>query len=305
MHTLRPSTTMMRRLASLMAGTALLAACASIPQRNDQLDQARTAVRSLEQDPDAQTAATQQLRSARNDLQRANDAFEKKRPPDDVTYFAYLADREARAGKALANEYRAHQELAKGGEERNRILLQARNREVEQAREAAQTAQQQTQAAQQRAQAAENQVQQERQQLTDLQARQTARGLELTMASDVLFNTGSATLKPGAMLQIKRLGDFMRGSPQTRIIVEGYTDSVGSAAYNEELSQARAQAVASALESEGLAADRIQTIGRGKNYPVASNMTSAGRQQNRRVDIILSDMSGRFAQAATQAPEVR
>lgn len=307
MHTLLSGTPNMRRLAaaSLIAGAALLAACASTPHRNDQLEQARTAVRSLEQDPDAQTAAAQQVRDARNDLQHANDAFAQKRPPDEVTYLAYLADREALTGKALASEYRARQELAKGNEERNAILLEARNKEVAQAKEAAQSAQQQTQAAEQRAQTAENRVQQEKQQLAELNTRQTARGLELTMASDVLFNTASATLKPGATLQINRLADFMRSNPRTRIIVEGYTDGRGSAAYNQELSQARAQAVASALESQGLAPDRIQTIGRGKDYPVASNMTSAGRQQNRRVDIILSDMSGRFAQAATQAPEVR
>ncbi len=307
MHTLDSGSMIKRRLAaaSLMVVAALLAACATTPQRNDQLEQARTAVRGLEQDPDAQTAAAQQLRDARNDLQRANEAFEKRRPRDEVTYLAYLADREAQTGRALANEYRARQQLARANDERNRILLEARNREVEQARAEAQRAQAQTQAAQQRAQSAESQLQRERQQLADLQARQTARGLELTMASDLLFNTGSATLKPGAMLQINRLAAFMHGNPQTRIIVEGYTDNRGSAAYNEELSQARAQAVASALESDGIAADRIQTIGRGKDYPVASNMTPAGRQQNRRVDIILSDMQGHFAQAATQAPEVR
>lgn len=305
MHTVYSSTSILRRLAAvgLMAAVALLAACATTPQRNDQLEQARTTVRGLDQDPDAQTAAAQQLRDARNDLQRANDAYGQKRPPEKVTHLAYLADHEAQTGKALASEYRARQQLAKGNEERSRILLEARNREVDRAREATQAAQAQTQAAQQRAQAAENKLQQEKQQLTDLQARQTARGLELTMASDVLFNTASATLKPGATLQINRLADFMRGNHQTRIIVEGYTDGRGSAAYNQELSQARAQAVASALESAGIAADRIQTIGRGKDYPVASNMSPSGRQQNRRVDIILSDMSGRFAQAATQAPE--
>ena len=97
----------------------------------------------------------------------------------------------------------------------------------------------------------------------------------------------------------------MHDSPKTRIIVEGYTDNQGSAVYNEQLSEERAQAVASALTTEGITPDRVQTIGRGKGYPVASKWTAVGRQQNRRVDIILSDTSGRFAQGATQAPPMR
>lgn len=296
----------------VLVTAAGLSACASRPQRNDQLEQARIAVQSLEQDPNAQQAAADQLRDARNDLQRANDAFEKHRSPEEVTYLAYLADRKAEAGKARTEEYRAHQELAKGNEERNRILLEARNQEVqnarrqaEQAQQQAQQSQQQAQQLQQEAQQAQSQLQKEQQELADLKTRETARGLELTLASDLLFNTGSATLKPGATLQLNRLADFMRQNPKTRIIVEGYTDSRGSAQYNEMLSQQRAQAVASALETQGVAMDRIQTVGRGKDYPVASNETSAGRQQNRRVDIILSDMSGRFAQGAEQGPVVR
>ncbi|MGH8258690.1 MAG: OmpA family protein, partial [Steroidobacteraceae bacterium] len=272
----------------------------------------RVSVRTLEQDPDAMTAAASQLRDARNDLQRANHAFDKREAPSQVTYLAYLADREAETGKALADEYRAHQQLAQGNEERNRILLQARTAEAQHARETAQNqaqraqqAQQQAQQAQQQAQQAQSQLQKEQQALSDLKTRETQRGLELTLASDVLFNTGSAQLKPGATLQLTRLADFMRGNAKTRIIIEGYTDGRGSAAYNDMLSEQRAQAVASVLESQGVAMDRVQTIGRGKSFPVASNATPAGRQQNRRVDIILSDMSGRFAQGAAQGPVVR
>jgi outer membrane protein OmpA-like peptidoglycan-associated protein/outer membrane murein-binding lipoprotein Lpp len=303
MQPLRSSPTMMRLLISGIAtSVALLAGCASQPVRNEQLEHARTTVQSLEQDPNAQQAAADQLRDSRRDLQRADAAFQKGESPQQVTYLAYLADHEAQAGKAFTDEYRTRQALAKGNEERNRILLEARNQEIQQARQTAQTAQQRMQDAQAQAQSAQNQLQQERQQLAEMKTRQTARGLELTLASNLLFNTGSSTLKPGATLQLGRLADFMRGNSKARIIIEGYTDNRGSADYNQQLSQARAQAVASALESEGIGSDRIQPIGRGKDFPVASNETPAGRQQNRRVDIVLSDMSGRFAQAATQAP---
>ncbi|MFZ0501746.1 MAG: OmpA family protein [Steroidobacteraceae bacterium] len=282
-----------------------LSACATQPQRNDQLEDARVAVGSLEQDPDAQTAAASQLRDARNDLQHAEQAFQNRESPEQVTYLAYLADREAQAGKEHADAYRANQELAQGSEERNHILLEARNHEVTQARQAEAAQAQQTQAAQQQAQQAQAELQKERQDLANLKARETARGLELTFASDVLFDTASATLKPGASLQLNRLADFMRDSPQTRIIIEGYTDNRGSAAYNQQLSEERAQAVASALTTQDITSDRVQAIGRGKEFPVATNGTSAGRQQNRRVDIILSDTSGRFAHGAMQAPSLQ
>jgi outer membrane protein OmpA-like peptidoglycan-associated protein len=288
-------------LSPTMAGLAaagILSGCASQPQRNDQLEQARTDVHSLEQDPDAQAAAQQQLRDAHADLQRADDALDKHRSSDEVTHLAYLADREADAGKALADEYRARQQLAKAGEERSHIQLEGRTEEAQRANEQAQNAREE-------AQRAQTELQKEQQELSELKTRQTQRGVELTLASDLLFNTGSAELKPGATLQISRLADFMRSNPKARVIVEGYTDSTGTAAHNEQLSQERAQAVASALETQGIMMDRIQTVGRGQDYPVASNDSSAGRQQNRRVDVILSDESGRFAQGATQGPVVR
>lgn len=280
-----------------------LAGCATTPQpRNARLDEARAAVQSLERDPAAQRAAAAQLRKSRDDLQRANAAYEKRQPVKDVTYLAYLAQREAQTGKMYADEYRARRQLARGNAERSRILLEARNREVDQAREASKAQAQKARAAEQQTKVAQSELKKEQQELSSMKARRTARGLELTLASDLLFNTGSATLKQGAIQQLNRLADFMHGNRKARIIVEGYTDSRGSGPYNLMLSQERAQSVASALESQGIASDRIRTVGRGKGYPVASNATAAGRQQNRRVDIVLSDMDGRFAPDATQGP---
>lgn len=296
MKTRRTRTTTRLAAFAVVTSAALLAACATRPPvRNEQLDQARNTVHSLEQDPDAQRVAANQLHAARHDLQRANAAFAKHRSSATVNYLAYLANREAEAGKAYTDEYRARQGLAKGKEERSRILLDARNREIQQARAAAQTAQQ-------RVRSEQSQLREEKRQLSALKARQTARGLQLTLASNLLFSNASSTLKAGGTQQLGRLADFMRRHPKTRIIIEGYTDNRGPAAYNQRLSQARAQAVADAIESEGVSQSRIQAIGRGENFPVASNATPAGRLQNRRVDIILSDMGGRFAQAATQAP---
>ena len=90
----------------------------------------------------------------------------------------------------------------------------------------------------------------------------------------------------------------MKKNDGTKVMIEGHTDSRGSDEYNEELSQRRAQAVEDALAFRGVDRDRVEAVGKGEGFPVASNDTRAGRQQNRRVEIVFSDQAGRFASGA-------
>lgn len=281
----------MKKLIITIGAAAVLSACASAPQRNDQLEQARAQVQTLAADPMAQQAAGSDLDQARTSLNQADSAFQQKRPPQQVNQLAYLALRHAQAGEARVSEARARQQIAKAQEDRNRIQLQARERETEAAKAEAATARN-------TAAAAQSELASARQELSDLQAKQTDRGLVMTL-SDVLFDTGKATLKAGATRDLDRLAHALKDNPNTRVKIEGYTDSVGSDSYNQELSQRRAQAVADALQSRGVPADRYQIEGLGKEFPVATNDTPAGRQQNRRVEIVFSDDAGRFAQGET------
>jgi len=276
------------KLITVSALAAVLAACASAPQRNDQLEQARAEVQAFTADPMAQQAAGNDIDQARTSLNQADSAFQQKRPPEEVNQLAYLALRHAQAGEARIAEARARQEVAKAQDERNRIQLQAREREAENAKSEAATARN-------TAQAAQSELANARQELNDLQAKQTDRGMVMTL-SDVLFDTGRATLKPGATRDLDRLAQALKDNANTRVKIEGYTDSVGSMAYNQGLSERRAQAVADALEVRGVPPDRYQVEGLGKEYPVASNNTPEGRQQNRRVEIVFSDNAGRFAE---------
>jgi len=276
------------KLITVSALAAVLAACASAPQRNDQLEQARAEVQAFTADPMAQQAAGNDIDQARTSLNQADSAFQQKRPPEEVNQLAYLALRHAQAGEARIAEARARQEVAKAQDERNRIQLQAREREAENAKSEAATARN-------TAQAAQSELANARQELNDLQAKQTDRGMVMTL-SDVLFDTGRATLKPGATRDLDRLAQALKDNANTRVKIEGYTDSVGSMAYNQGLSERRAQAVADALEVRGVPADRYQVEGLGKEYPVASNNTPEGRQQNRRVEIVFSDNDGRFGE---------
>jgi outer membrane protein OmpA-like peptidoglycan-associated protein len=280
---------------------ALLLACASAPQRNESVEEARTEVQKLSQQPLAQQAASTDIEAARSSLQQADTALQQRKSPDEVNHLAYLALRHAQAGQARVAAAAARQEVAQAEQERNRVVLQTRERETQRARSEAETARSQAETAKNEAQAVQSQLESARQQLQDLQAKQTERGMVVTLG-DVLFDTGRATLKPGAERALERLAQFLRTNPGTRIIVEGHTDSVGSEAYNEELSQRRAQAVTEALRARGVPAEQYQAKGLGKAYPVASNETPAGRQQNRRVEIVFSDASGRFAEGPSADP---
>jgi outer membrane protein OmpA-like peptidoglycan-associated protein len=280
----------MKKLLLVGAVTAAIAACATAPQRSEQVEQARAEIQTLTQDPLAQQAAGKDLEAARKSMQDAEMALQQKQPPAVVDHYAYLAKRHAEAGEARVAEAHSRQEVARAEGDRNKILMDSRSRE-------AMNAQSQADAAKNQTAAAQAQLANAQQQLADLQAKQTDRGVVVTLG-DVLFDTGQATLKPGADLAVNRLATYLSSNPKTKVLIEGHTDARGSEDYNIGLSDRRARAVSTALESHGIAADQIQTLGRGKAYPVASNDTPEGRQQNRRVEIVFSDASGRFAQSS-------
>jgi outer membrane protein OmpA-like peptidoglycan-associated protein len=104
---------------------------------------------------------------------------------------------------------------------------------------------------------------------------------------DILFDVDQATLKPGAMQNLFRLVTFLKQYPDRGVLVEGHTDSTGSDTYNLSLSEQRAESVRSFLTQNGIGAARVLARGYGKAYPVAGNDTSAGRQRNRRVDLVI------------------
>ena len=129
--------------------------------------------------------------------------------------------------------------------------------------------------------------------VAELNARQTERGLVITL-SDILFDFDKATLKSGADRALNKVAGFLDEYEKRNILIEGFTDNVGKTSYNVDLSQRRANAVRDALISKGISQSRIRTNGLGEEYPVATNDTEAGRQQNRRVEIVISDESGKI-----------
>jgi outer membrane protein OmpA-like peptidoglycan-associated protein len=134
-----------------------------------------------------------------------------------------------------------------------------------------------------------------------LETRDTARGLIVNL-SDVLFDFDQASLKPGAKEKLAKVSGILLAYPTLHVNVEGHTDSVGTDDYNLKLSQRRADAVRDYLTSNGIGPANVQSIGLGKAGPVASNDTAPGRQQNRRVEMVVSgDVIGQPIQPTTSS----
>ena len=278
--------------AKLLTGLGLalaLGACASMPQPNAALENARAAVQTAEADPNVQRYSALDLEAARKDLAIAEDANVHHKDAE-VNQPAYLALQNARLAQAHAAAKADDARVAAGQAERDQIMLAARTREANNANRAAANANQAKDAALNERDAANQEAARAQAELEQLKATPTPRGSVMTLG-DVLFDTGRAELKPGAARKLDQLVQFLVEHPERRVQIDGFTDSVGSDSYNEELSQRRADSVKAALLSRGVDASRVSTEGYGKAYPVANNSDSGGRQLNRRVEVVIGNSS--------------
>lgn len=258
---------------------AILAGCASAPENIEELQTARAVVPQVEASPRAGVAATY-VSDARKALDRANRLAERGGDLEDIQYEARIASLNAEIANERILAAQAREEIEKGTQERQAVLIEAREREAQRkAREAQQAA------------ARASSLEQE---LAALKAKPTPRGMVLTLG-DVLFDTGEATLKPGAYPTIERVAEVLKQQPERRVTIEGHTDSVGAEEYNQELSQRRAAAVETALIERGVSRDQIISVGKGESFPVASNDNAGGRQQNRRVELIFAEAGSSVA----------
>jgi len=212
-----------------------------------------------------------------------------------VSHLAYVAEQQAVLASTVGQRKRIERDIERLDRER-----EARDRQSQAAAAEARASAAQRQAADlaERNRALEASVTRERERaeqvsarLRQMQASETDRGLVLTF-QDVLFDVGQATLRGPAFARIDQLAAVLRDYPERNVLVEGFTDTTGSAQTNQRLSEQRALAVKDALVSRGIAANRIATRGHADRYPVASNAGEEGRRQNRRVEVILSNEKG-------------
>ena len=304
-----------KTLIAAALASLLLAACAATPVKPAGAEAARARLTQLQSNPDLATRAPVAMKDAELAVRVA------EQPQADVeiaNYNVYMADRKVDIAVAQAETALAEDQRVGLAQQRDKARLDARTREADVAtsklasarveiadqksqaettRLAAADAAQQAalQSAQQSAQqSAELQRQAALQsaelqrQLDELHAKATDRGMVLTLG-DVLFASGRADLKVGATNNLNRLVAFLNNYPDRTVVIEGYTDNIGGDDYNLGLSQRRADSVKSYLTGQGIASMRLTSTGKGLSNPIAGNDSAAGRQQNRRVEVIIDN----------------
>ena len=273
-----------RSLIGAAIAASLFAGCASVPKQPAGSAQVRAKLTALQGDAILATRAPVATKDAELAVQQAEIA-----QPDLglAAHRVYIADRKVDTARALAQTKFAEEERTALNQQSEKARLDSRTREADLAKSDAVSALAESASARSDADAAVLAASELQRQLEILQARPTDRGLVLTLG-DTLFATGKAELKSGAAANLDRLTAFMTEYPQRTAAIEGFTDSMGSDEYNQDLSERRADAVKGYLVRQGVETSRLSSTGRGENSPVADNESAAGRQQNRRVEVVIS-----------------
>jgi outer membrane protein OmpA-like peptidoglycan-associated protein len=263
---------------------------------------ARAAVDAASNDADIARYAPVQLDEAQQAIRQAETLWYDEEDVTEAEHQAYLATRRVAIARTVTEGGKAVEEAKTLARQREAVLLEIRTAEADRAlsaaekraaearrdRAAAEQARMEAEQARAEAAALAESERKLREELAELQAQQTERGLVLTLG-DVLFDVDEATLKVGATQSLSRLAAFLKEYPDRQVLVEGHTDSTGTEEYNLGLSQRRAESVVQFLTVNAIASNRIIARGYGKAYPIATNDSAAGRQLNRRVEIVILD----------------
>ena len=276
-----------KTLVATTVASILLAACAAAPLKPDGATEARAKLTQLQSDPNLASRAPVAMKEADSAVREAEQPQVDK---DLGAYRVYMADRKIDTARALAETSLAEDQRAALSADRDKARLDARTHEADVAKGQVAAARGDANAAQAAAASSEQQTAELQRQIDMLQAKATDRGLVLTLG-DVLFATGRADLKSGASGNLNKLVAFLNKYPDRTVLIEGYTDNVGSEDYNQALSERRADSVKSYLAEQGIGALRLSASGKGESDAVGSNDSSTGRQQNRRVEVIISNPS--------------
>ena len=281
-----------RPLAATALATLVLASCASAPKPVDSLERARGDYARAASDTTIVRHAPEKLDEANRALKLADARWKEKESRDEIEHYAYLARQRVEIARLIAESKEANRELENMKLERQRVQLEVRASELDRSRGELERSRAEIEKARLEAEELKRQMK-------ALQAKETERGMVLTLG-DVLFESEQSELAPGAARNIDKIAEFMDAYPERRAVVEGHTDSMGEEDFNLKLSRDRAYSVRQALSARGISTSRISIEGFGETVPVASNDSSAGRRENRRVEIIFPDIdtSTQVSQAA-------
>lgn len=286
----------------IVAIAVLMGACSSAPRTTSLLDQTRSDYHAAQSNPKVAIHAPVEMKQATQAMEQADAASKDRDSAEKVDKLAYLAKQKIALTQEVAKKKSAEAEVAASGKERDQMRLEQRTNEADranasaaQSRLALDVANAETVQAQSdlgRALVRKDQLEAE---LAELSAKKTERGIVITLG-DVLFGSDMARMNADGMRTVQKLASVLQQHPQRKVMIEGFTDTTGTALHNQKLSERRANAVSNALQETGIASERITMRGYGAEYPVAANTTAASRQLNRRVEIVLSDADGKIMQ---------
>lgn len=312
----------LKAVAAATVFSVLLASCASAPQSPPGAADVRAKLTRLQSDSNLGSRAPVEIKEAETAVKLAE--MPVPRDKDLGAYRVYLADYKVEIAEAKATTRFAEDQRVELSKQREDARLNARTREADmarndadRAREDADTARRARDGAEEARRTAENtsadaarqaelalknsenalalaaadadrDKAELQRQIDLLEAKTTERGLVLTLGN-VLFETGRSDLKPGATTSLDKLVAFLNQYPDRKAVIEGHTDNVGSSDSNQALSQRRAESVNSYLQQHGIGSQRLSASGMGEGQPVADNDSENGRQQNRRVEVIIDN----------------
>lgn len=269
----------------MLISTLVIAGCASSPKKPDGAEALRNNLSQLQGDANLASLAPVALKEAEEAVKIAEQPTKDK---ELAAHRMWIAESRVEIARARAQSRYNEDQRSALSENRETARLDARTQEADSARLKADSARDEAEMARAEAESARMEAQELKQQIADLNARPTDRGLVMTLG-DVLFATGKAELMGGAASNLDKLASFLKEYPERTAEIEGHTDNVGSADLNRGLSQRRADSVKTYLVQQGVESSRLSTTGKGFDSPVAGNESAAGRQQNRRVEIIISE----------------
>ena len=256
----------------LISTCLLLNGCATSTKVPASVVELREKLTSLQANPQLSSRAPVAIKDAEKAVLAAETVPKNKRL---ANHLIWMADHKIDLASEQAQVRYLEEQRKNLGEARETARLDSRTQEADRAHADADMARQQAEDLQR--------------QLAELNAKKTERGMVITLG-DVLFETDKSELKAGSFNNLNKLSAFLIQYPEKTISIEGHTDSIGNDDYNLALSERRASAVKSFMLGQGIVSSRMSALGKGENFPVASNDSSSGRQLNRRVEVIIANV---------------
>jgi len=263
---------MMKTIGTLsLLTTFLLVGCSSATVNSPALTKSQKAYEVIREDAQVNQYAAPSLFQAGKLYNLSKTA----KSDAEASHYAYLLQQEIKVAQESARGKQLKEQIDGLRDKKTKALLDEKEDEILKAQEEARAAKEKALG-----------LEQKYQELQELNAKMTSRGLVLTLG-DVLFETGKASLMAGAKRALDKLVDFLAENETRKVLIEGHTDNVGSSSYNIDLSLRRAEAVSNILKDKGISESRIVTKGYGEQYPITGNSSASGKQQNRRVEIVI------------------